>query len=132
MTAINVSPASKDLTETGRIVNRSEERAMIRRALPAYFRNGGMVASYAKGATWQTPLSVRTMIGRKTVKVDVATYVDSIKARLESKAAAKRRQHDERLARAAALRDHGDADKVWTVPADFSEKDQMARILASV
>ena len=100
---INTSPASRDLTETGAIFNRAALRLEIARKTVAYQRAGGMIAKYAKGATWQTPYKVETRVGRKTVSGDVAAYVDGIKARLEAKAAAKRRLHDDRIKREAEL-----------------------------
>lgn len=100
---INISPADRSFTETGAIFNRAAERTMIARKRVSYMRAGGMIAHYGKESSWDKPASVTTMVGRKTVKGDVKAYVDGIKARLEAKAQAKRRLHDERLAVAAVL-----------------------------
>lgn len=110
MAKINVLPAARDLTEHGRVFNRAAERIAIARGLVRYQRQGGLVAHYAKGSTWDRPYSVTTRVGRKTVHGDVAVYVDSIKARLAVKAAAKRRQHDERLERAKGFMVNQESD----------------------
>lgn len=101
--AINQAPASIELTAHDTIRNRAVERFNLARAIVRYQRNGGLIGVYAAGAAWDKPSAARGMVGRKKVMGDVADYLAPIKARLEAKAAAKRRQHEERLARAASL-----------------------------
>jgi hypothetical protein len=101
--AINISPASRDLTETGAIFNRAALRAEIARKRITFLRSGGMIAHYGKGDSWDAPSSVTTMVGRKIVKGDVSDYVRLVRSRLEEKAMRARRLHDERIERAARL-----------------------------
>lgn len=103
MTAINVSPAARDLTAFSRVLNRNGERAVIRRAKREFFKAGGAIGVYDKRGNLVRAYRALRDHGRdKVIAADVAEYLARAAAREAAKAAARAARHAANLAAATS------------------------------